>query len=512
MLAINSEHRLRQENLPFDIDVWYPSVSEFTPKSVFVPINKKQAIAIVGHYRSWIGISSKVRVETPFGEEEMCTLIQLEAKIQTKIENFFGTSPVFMRLCGRSPKDSIIDAGRDKYNEILAQCNNDENGAIQKITSNNMKIESASKLMRLLLTSERVYADLIDYLEYGEPEQICLREFFPCEMGREFRVFICHDNITAISQYDHYGFYPYLKEMKERAQESIEKTWKQVHERLQISSYIADFYYDDKKNASVLIELSPFRTCTGTALFKWTRDREVLTGKKPFEFRIREEPLKSMPDMVDAWKYSVFEARAPPVPYFEIGVWSKLWLSWKRYLFSDIWGSLMNSEDTHYMFVYGTLKRGFHWNSKYMSECTFVCNAKTLDAVPLFVGESGVPYLYAHESGKGLNVCGEIWAVHSKDQLKALDDYEGVGKGHYVRVDIDVIDESGKLWKNVQVYSPNPKFANAFEMDQECLSNYSYSMHKSKYKPILHIEVKQRLYTKGELNEIDNELLMHTNN
>lgn len=29
--------------------------------------------------------------------------------------------------------------------------------------------------MNLLLTSERVYADMIDWLDYGEPEQIVLR-------------------------------------------------------------------------------------------------------------------------------------------------------------------------------------------------------------------------------------------------------------------------------------------------------------------------------------------------
>jgi hypothetical protein len=31
--------------------------------------------------------------------------------------------------------------------------------------------------MSLLLSSERVYAEMIDWIEFGEPEQIVFREF-----------------------------------------------------------------------------------------------------------------------------------------------------------------------------------------------------------------------------------------------------------------------------------------------------------------------------------------------
>jgi hypothetical protein len=66
--------------------------------------------------------------------------------------------------------------------------------------------------------------------------------------------------------------------------------------------------------------------------------------------------------------------------------------------------------------------------------------------------------------------------------------------------------------KRVHVYSPNPEFCERFEMEQEYISNYSIEIHKTEYKPILHIEVKQRLYTKGELIDKDNELLMKIEN
>jgi len=38
------------------------------------------------------------------------------------------------------------------------------------------KVTSGKEVMNLLLSSERVYTDLHDWIRYGEPEQICLRE------------------------------------------------------------------------------------------------------------------------------------------------------------------------------------------------------------------------------------------------------------------------------------------------------------------------------------------------
>lgn len=39
-LAIYSEHKLRAENLPFDIDVWYPALEKFTFRTEFIPLRR----------------------------------------------------------------------------------------------------------------------------------------------------------------------------------------------------------------------------------------------------------------------------------------------------------------------------------------------------------------------------------------------------------------------------------------------------------------------------------------
>ena len=52
----DSEHRLRSENLPFDIDVWYRPLARFTFPSLFIPLTRRAASAIVRNYDvAWRG-------------------------------------------------------------------------------------------------------------------------------------------------------------------------------------------------------------------------------------------------------------------------------------------------------------------------------------------------------------------------------------------------------------------------------------------------------------------------
>ena len=50
MLGISSEHRLRSENLAFDIDVWYPPLAEHTFHTEFLPLRRAEAAAIIGYH------------------------------------------------------------------------------------------------------------------------------------------------------------------------------------------------------------------------------------------------------------------------------------------------------------------------------------------------------------------------------------------------------------------------------------------------------------------------------
>ena len=63
-LQFNSEHRLRAENLSWDIDVWYPIVERFTFKTFFLPLSKEEARAILAfHDVSWRNAKQELSVD-----------------------------------------------------------------------------------------------------------------------------------------------------------------------------------------------------------------------------------------------------------------------------------------------------------------------------------------------------------------------------------------------------------------------------------------------------------------
>jgi hypothetical protein len=160
-------------------------------------------------------------------------------------------------------------------------------------------ITSADEAMNLLLTSERAYTDMIDWSYYGEPEQLVLRKWEPeLSYDYEFRVFISENKVTAISQYDHYAVYEHLFEQKEKIQEKILEFWQKVHSHVGENSYVMDVGYFPKKEECVLIEVSPFLTCTGPALFHWKNDRELLSNG-PLEFRLNTKQRSDIDQLLE---------------------------------------------------------------------------------------------------------------------------------------------------------------------------------------------------------------------
>ena len=55
-----------------------------------------------------------------------------------------------------------------------------------------------------------------------------------------------------------------------------------------MQNFIMDLVIDDQGKVWV-VEINPFGELAGACLFSWSKDREVLMGQKPFEFRIVEE-------------------------------------------------------------------------------------------------------------------------------------------------------------------------------------------------------------------------------
>jgi hypothetical protein len=93
-LSFDSEHRLRSENLSWDIDVWYPLVKDYTFRSIFVPLRLNEAKAIKAfHDVSWR------HVRPSLTDDEIQTLLSLEKTLHNCITQNFDNG-AFMRLCG----------------------------------------------------------------------------------------------------------------------------------------------------------------------------------------------------------------------------------------------------------------------------------------------------------------------------------------------------------------------------------------------------------------------------
>jgi gamma-glutamylcyclotransferase (GGCT)/AIG2-like uncharacterized protein YtfP len=92
-------------------------------------------------------------------------------------------------------------------------------------------------------------------------------------------------------------------------------------------------------------------------------------------------------------------------------------------------------EQTHLLFVYGTLKRGGE-NHAHLQSQTWLGPARTAAGYRLYRLD-GYPGMVADASHAG-GVSGEVWAV-DEGALAGLDRFEGVGEGLYERVPVRLL-------------------------------------------------------------------------
>ena len=97
---INGEHRLRSENLAFDIDVWYRRLASKTFRTVFQPMEESEGRAIREYYNDRFNARGKL------SEKSVEALLDLEERLDRLIQTHFSAGGAFLRLCGRSPKDA----------------------------------------------------------------------------------------------------------------------------------------------------------------------------------------------------------------------------------------------------------------------------------------------------------------------------------------------------------------------------------------------------------------------
>jgi len=87
-----------------------------------------------------------------------------------------------------------------------------------------------------------------------------------------------------------------------------------------------------------------------------------------------------------------------------------------------------------YLFVYGTLKNGFH-NHQLLEDAEFICSATTKEKYPLVNIEGYFPYLI-NDKGVGHCVEGEVYKIDEEilAMLDILEGYPDLYNRHKIRV------------------------------------------------------------------------------
>lgn len=415
-LSYNSEHRFRHENLPFDIDEWYPILEQITFKTFFLPLKMEQAEAMIAYYRSFCLRRNDL--------QSSHTLILED--LEKQIDNLFSSNPAlnrngaFLRLCGRSPKDGdpykplrFFQEYKNNLEKISKEKNLDKSKGNTKVMAISkthwLVVRNGKECLSLLLSSERVYLDLIDWKRFGGKEQIVLREWNPdLDYDNEYRAFVYNNKLTAITQYDHYGKYDEVIESKEIVEKMIQNFWhEQVKPRMKISDYIVDFGYVN--NSIILIELSPFLECTGASLYRWPLDgHELRFGDGKLKVALKEYP--HVDELAEQW-----EQRWIDIPDFKQNYVKESWKEWFNRYLSYFSGK---KDDCIYIFVGSVLKKGFWWNKKYLSYAEFVDEGE-LCGYSVFIDQNGMGWIIPGDKLKG-----ELWKV-SSDDFKDIEYFYG---------------------------------------------------------------------------------------
>ena len=328
-------HKLlkRGEHITFDVEAWYEILKGETFYTEFVSLSPATARAFVHYYQTRYNSKKLLTI----GDLQLIESMQdqLKEQIFNPETNRFHADGSFIRLSSRSPKDgtpldsqTLIRFYHQELNILQLnqpeECDTAEGRAnMQLIAFSNaqfqcLKVKDELEALNLILSSERVFIDLLDALDcqyvadntginsagvqlHDWNNNIIVRQW-DCllDPSMEFRCFVYQSDLTAISQYNHYcKFYPLQNDhVIQRIKTTIMDYWHRKIKPLmdpyreKYANYIMDVGLIEEESSNEVqcrvIELNPFASSTGASLFDWKADVKQLTGElNSIEIRVR---------------------------------------------------------------------------------------------------------------------------------------------------------------------------------------------------------------------------------
>ena len=306
----NWDHKYRHQNMSVDMDVWYPFLKDITFKTYFVPLKYKEAEAVLN-----FNYFKNKNQNDRFTKEDTKILRNLEKKIDHYFQKYDDLkNGAMFRLSGRSGKDmdyydnkkiyDLYQQNLEKVSKKLGTDKTDINTKYVAITTlmNRFKVNNGKEVLNVLLTSERLFLDLKDWLNHGGREQMILRKWDDSLCSdKEFRAFIQNNELKAICQDERFALFQDLVDNKDLYEKLINDYFKKsLQPLMKIPNYIADFCIL-KNNEVKLIEFSPFLRCTSACLFRWDINYEEMlhgTGK----LTVRDKVCDNLDYFVNEWE------------------------------------------------------------------------------------------------------------------------------------------------------------------------------------------------------------------
>ena len=532
----NWDHKYRHQNMSVDMDVWYPFLKSITFKTYFIPLKYREAEAII-NYNLYRNKNQKDK----FTKEDTKILRNLQKKVDHYFETYDDLkNGAMFRLSGRSGKDmdyydnkkifSLYQQNLEKVSKKLNKPKDDINTKYVSITTlmNRFKVNNGKDVLNVLLTSERLFLDLKDWLNHGGREQMILRKWDDSLCSdKEFRAFIQNNELKAICQDERFALFQDLVDNKDLYEKLINDYFKTALQPLmKIPNYIADFCIL-KNNEVKLIEFSPFLRCTSACLFRWDINYDEMlhgTGK----LTVREKQCENLEYFVNEWITCQSKPSDPFDNYFiedeeeEESQLDKILDKTKKFFSSlnpkKLFGKKQSNDissntsqvekkeeekikkpfENRKIFVVSVLKTGFFWSHKYITY--FGSENKTLgkgvlEDHTIYVDKNGFGWIMEK---KGKKCYGEIIDVEYEDFLDV--------EFFYGQRDTTMQEITVKLdGKDIIVYAYIIKeiFENVknTEPDNICeIEEYTIEMQNEKFNSMQHIINQQERYLNMSLD------------
>ena len=506
----NWDHKYRHQNMSVDMDVWYPMLESITFKTYFIPLKYREAEAIINfnYYRN------KSR-ENYFTKEDTKVLRNL----QQKIDDYFNKiddlkNGAMFRLSGRSGKDmdyydneKIFKAYQDNLEKVSKELNKDKNDINTQYVSittlmNRFKVNNGKDVLNVLLTSERLFLDLKDWLTHGGREQIILRKWDDslCT-NKEFRGFIQNNELKAICQDERFALFQDLIDNKLLYEKLINEFFNtKLKPLMKIPNYIADFCIL-KNNEVKLIEFSPFLRCTSACLFRWDINYdEMLHGSG--KLTVREEEYGNLEYFVKEWEKYQSKPSDPFDKYFIEDTYTDKLLYYASYinpmkLFNK---NPVKKFQNRQIFVVSVLKNKFYWSKKYITydgNENKVLGKGVLENHCINVDKNGFGWIVPKE---GKKCYGEVIDVAYEDFLD-VEFFYGQCDSKMQEISIKLCNNDKNEEIKVYAYIIKDLFDNVKNKDENIeIEEYTIETQNEKFNPMQHVINQQERYLNMSLD------------